>query len=255
MKRNIIYCLFYLLSFTSICFGGDKVEKVIIIKADDIRGITQKWDRFFNISKEKGVKVSAGIICNSLSKPKKEYQEWLLKLKDSGQVEFWNHGWDHKRWQDKAGKQIKEFSSSGYQHQKKHFSDSQNAMKRILGTAPTAFGPPYNAIDDDTIKVMNEDEDMKLLFSYRNNSKLKDKVIAPMKLRGENDGTGKPNFEKFKANYMKKKNLSFSAVQFHPNGFKENHFAEYAKIIDFLIDEGWTFMLPSEYMAMKKKSD
>ncbi|HAS82622.1 MAG TPA: hypothetical protein DCS43_08130 [Verrucomicrobia bacterium] len=41
------------------------------------------------------------------------------------------------------------------------------------------------------------------------------------------DGTGKPNFEKFKAEYAKNKNLSFSAIQFHPNNFGDEHFTEY----------------------------
>ncbi len=43
---------------------------------------------------------------------------------------------------------------------------------------------------------------------------------------------------------------SFSAIQFHPNAFSDGHFTEYAKILDFLIAEGWTFMLPAEYVAM-----
>jgi hypothetical protein len=78
-----------------------------------------------------------------------------------------------------------------------------------------------------------------------------------MSLRGESNGTGKPNFEKFKAEYLKQKNLSFAAIQFHPNAFGDEHFTEYTKILDFLISEGWTFMLPTEYVAMndqKKKN-
>ena len=121
-------------------------------------------------------------------------------------------------------------------------------MKASLGTAPVAFGTPYNAVDADTVTVMNENKDLHLFFGYRELKALKNKIVAPMVLRGENDGTGKPNFKKFKELYIKKKGLTFTALQFHPNGFKNNHFDEYGMILDFLIAEGWTFVLPSDYV-------
>lgn len=232
-------------------YAQDKPMKIAIIKADDIRKETKNWQKFFTLSKKKGVKVSAGIICNSLEGNKKDYFEWLKGHQSSGDVEFWNHGWDHKRWETPEKKKLSEFSGSGYAHQKKHFSDSQAIMKSVLGTKPPAFGTPYNAVDADTVKVMNEDPAMRLFFCYSAKGKgLKNKVLAPMKFRGEHDGTGKPNFEKFKAEYLQKKSVTFSAIQFHPNAFTPQHFIEYSKILDYLISEGWTFMLPKEYLAI-----
>lgn len=247
-RSNILITIAVLSAFFPVLAEG-KPRRVAIVKADDVRGITPKWDRFFALSKKKGVKVSAGIICNSLQGNKKKYFNWLNKLGASGSVEFWNHGWDHKRWTTGEKKKVSEFGGSGYTHQKKHFDDSQKLMKKVLGSAPVAFGTPYNAVDADTVKVMNEDTDMRLFFCYRAKG-LEEKILAPMILRGESDGTGKPNFEKFKAQYIEKKNLSFAAIQFHPNAFSDGHFAEYAKTLDFLIAEGWTFMLPAEYVAM-----
>jgi len=215
-----------------------------------VRCVTPQWDRFFTLSKKKGVKVSAGIVCNSLQYNNKKYFAWLRKCSASGSVEFWNHGWDHKRWTTSEKKKICEFGGSGYEHQKKHFDDSQKIMKKVLGVAPIAFGTPYNAFDADTVKVMNEDPAMRLFFCYRDED-LEKKIMALVSIRGESDGAGKPNFEKFKAEYIYHKNLSFTAIQFHPNGFRDSHFSEYSKIVDFLIAEGWTFMLPSEYVAMR----
>lgn len=37
----------------------------------------------------------------------------------------------------------------------------------------------------------------------------------------------------------------------HLRGFGQAQFREYAKIIDYLQAEGWTFMLPSEYLALQ----
>ena len=222
--------------------------KIAIIKADDIRAVTTKWDRFFALSKEKGVKVSAGVICDSLSKDKKDYADWLHGLSTSGGVELWNHGWDHKRWENAAKETISEFGGSGYAHQKQHFDDAQNAMREVLGAAPIALGTPFNAVDADTLRVINEDKTIRLVFTYKP-LVIGDKTPAPMTIRGEHDGTGKPNFEKFKTEYAAKPNMNFSAIQFHPNAFEDAHFAEYAKILDFLKAEGWVFMLPAEYVA------
>jgi peptidoglycan/xylan/chitin deacetylase (PgdA/CDA1 family) len=227
-------------------------QKIAIIKADDIRGITAKWDRFLALSAAKGVKVSAGIICNSLRQDKSGYFAWLKKHLSSGMVEFWNHGWDHSRWQDSAGASLREFSGSGYLHQKRHFENAQTAIKRVLGIAPICFGAPFNAMDKNTIKVLNESTHTRLIFAYEA-AGLTRSIIAPMALRGEADGTGKPNFAAFKAQYDKQRSLSFSSIQFHPNGFSEQGFQEYAKILDLLLAEGWSFILPSEYVAMQQK--
>lgn len=250
MNRINLFVTITILTALLPILAQDKTKRIAIIKADDVRGISPKWDRFFKISKEKGIKVSAGIICNSLQKNKKGYFKWLNKLQDSGLVEFWNHGFDHKRWK-KDGTNQSEFGGSGYKHQKKHFNDAQKLMKKVLGIVPVAFGTPYNAVDADTMKIMSEDPKMRLFFCY-NVKGLDNKILAPMKLRGESDGTGKPNFKKFKSKYNK--SISFTAIQFHPGGFSDKHFSEYAKIIDFLIAEGWVFMLPTEYVTMMDKT-
>jgi peptidoglycan/xylan/chitin deacetylase (PgdA/CDA1 family) len=250
-KRKGLLCLMLILVSISMVLAENKEMKIAIIKADDIRNKTKNWQRFFELSKQKNVKVSAGIICNSLSKDKKIYSKWLVEYAESGWVEFWNHGWDHKRWKDDINKKS-EFHATGYEHQKKHFDDSQNVMKEILGKMPISFGTPYNAKDEDTLKIINDNKDCRLFFSY--SSKGVKKIFAPMKLRGEHDGTAKPNFLKFKMDYEKKgKGLSFTAIQFHPNGFSDKHFREYEKIIDFLLTDGWVFMLPHEYVSSLDK--
>ena len=76
-----------------------------------------------------------------------------------------------------------------------------------------------------------------------------------MLLRGEQDGTGKPNFKKFVAAYKQTANIRFTALQFHPNAFTESAFEEYVQIIDFLIREGWKFYLPSDYIDESRKEN
>jgi len=69
-----------------------------------------------------------------------------------------------------------------------------------------------------------------------------------MIFKGEHDGTGKPNFDKFKADYLSKKEIQFSAIQFHPGYFTKNRLEEFIKIIEFLKLEGWKFILSKDYV-------
>ncbi len=230
-------------------------QRIAIVKTDDITAENAKWDRCFKIANDKGIKVSAGIITESFQKQGPDYVQWLRKWDATGMVEFWNHGWDHKRWTE-DGKEKSEFRSSGYDHQIEHLQKAQAAYKNALGKDLTAFGSPFNAMDEDTAKALNKITELKLIFCVPGAAATKTltgKILLPMHLRGEHDGTGKPNFEKFKEDYAKKDrpDLTFAAIQFHPLGFSEQGFQDYAAILDFLKSEGWTFMLPSEYEKTK----
>jgi len=226
-------------------------QRIAIVKSDDITAENPKWDRSFKIANDMGIKVSAGIITESLEKQGPEYIKWLKKWDTSGRVEFWNHGWDHKRWNEE-GKEKSEFGNSGYDHQIEHLQKAQAAYKSALGKDYTTFGSPFNAMDADTAKALNKVPELKFIFCIPGaaaTTALTGKLLLPMNLRGEHDGTGKPNFAKFKEDYAKKDrpDLTFAAIQFHPMGFSEQGFQDYAAILEFLKSEGWTFMLPSEY--------
>jgi peptidoglycan/xylan/chitin deacetylase (PgdA/CDA1 family) len=249
--KQVFPCALMLFAVVVSCSAGTEkspVIKIAIIKADDVRGPTEKWDRFIKISKERNVKVSCGIICGSLAGATEEYKDWLVANEKSGFVEFWNHGWDHKAW-EQDGKKLKEFDGSGYDHQKEHFVKSQEIVQQVLGHPPLAFGTPFNRFDEDTVRVLKEDTAIKLVFFKE--PKIAGIIPAGMSLLGEQDGVGQPNATKFAAQYAEKKDLvDFTAIQFHPNGFKEDHhFDDYAEILDILLKDGWTFMLPREYAA------
>lgn len=225
------------------------VAKIAIIKADDVRRASPKWKAFIACSRARGVKVACGVICVSLAEPDPSYREWLVAQEASGGVEFWNHGWDHQRW-DGAGVEVCEFDGSGLAHQRDHLTRSQALLGEVLGHVPVAFGAPFNKIDDDTLTVLAGDLGLKLFFGFKDPGVA---GIAPalMTLRGEADGTGRPNFAKFVAAYRAMATPpAFAAIQFHPESFPDaSYLQEYAQIIDFLAAEGWTFLLPREYLA------
>jgi hypothetical protein len=175
-------------------------ERIAIIKADDVTSVNGKWDRFFKVSQDLGIPVSAGVIAASFEKQDEKYDQWLKKWEATGKVEFWNHGWDHRQWQD-GDKKKSEFGGSGYDHQKANLAKAQEAAKTGLGKPFAAFGSGFNAMDSDTAKALNEIPELTLIFCYpgaKPAKELKGKVLLPMHLRGEGDGPGKPNFAKFK---------------------------------------------------------
>ncbi len=234
-------------------FAAAPAPRIAIIKADDIRQESPQMDRFIDLAREKNVKVSLGVICDSLENdPDGSYARWLSKLVKSGDVELWHHGWDHSK-RDVNGATIYEFSNSGPSAQKEHLEKAEELMKEKTGVSMAVFGAPYNAMDADTAAVLNDRPDIVGVFCYNGNadslSVLRGKVLLPMTLRGEGDGTGKPDFEKFKQDYAKRgTGLRFAAIQFHPAFFDQQRLGEFGQIVDFLKAEGWIFMLPAEYI-------
>lgn len=255
MKKALLLCL---ATLAVILPASAQTKRIAIIKADDVTSAHPKWERFFKLAEKHGIPVSAGVITNSFEKQGDDYDQWLKKWEATGQVEFWNHGWDHRRWEDQGVKKS-EFNGSGLDHQKEHLAKAQEAAKSALGKPFTAFGTPFNDIDADTVTALNGIPELKMFFSRPEPGPaqtLKDKILLPMELRGENDGTGKPNFAKFKEEYEKRRNdpaLTLCAFQFHPGAFSEEAFPEFESIIGFLKAEGWTFMLPSAYARTLEK--
>ncbi|MBC2603430.1 DUF2334 domain-containing protein [Puniceicoccus vermicola] len=233
--------------------GSEPLGRIVVVKADDLREPNAKWKRFVQIAEEQDIKVSIGIIAYGFPLYDSTAVEWTRGLEESGRVEFWNHGWDHNHWKDPDGRRVSEFFRSGYEHQKENLEKSQKKLVSILGHPAEVFGSPFNAMDQDTLTVLEEMPEFRGVFYYHLKEPLKssslDKCMLYMYLPGENDGTGKPNFEKFKAKYAsREKELTFTALQFHPPYFSEEGFAEFEKIVEFLKEEGWTFMLPREYI-------
>ena len=231
--------------------AGD-LSKVVIIKADDFRGTNQSWSNFLEASRAAGVKVSIGVITKSVGE-NSPVQEWMRAQEEIGDVEFWNHGWDHKRWSTNDFS-ISEFQGSGLANQRQHLIRSQAALKKLLGHDVLALGTPYNGFDSDTAQAMNESPALRLFFTYTTNPKTEiarqrvDAHIALLDIVNEAEGTGKPNAAKLAALLAKRPSGPVS-LQFHPPYFDAPHLEEYRKILADLKVHGYTTMLPSQYVA------
>jgi hypothetical protein len=216
-------------------------SKVVIIKADDFKVPNQAWTNFLASSRGLGVKVGLGVVVTNIVGNTTTAQ-WMQTQQAVGDVEFWNHGWDHSRW-TVGSSTLYEFKGSGAAFQQTHFSDAQAGLFITLGRNAMAFGPPYNQYDTDTVAIMNNTPALRLFFTHRmstaRSAGLLDRV-ATVGIISESGGTGKPIASSFIAAYPVGPAGPVS-LQFHPTDFTAADLGEYEQILQFMLNMGYTF--------------
>lgn len=222
----------------------------IIIKADDLRS-PPTWQRFVDYIEANEMKASIGIITNSLESGSESYFTWIREQHDSGRIEFWHHGYDHKR-DGAASPPWWEFKIADYDTQMFHFERGMELAKEKLGITFRTFGAPFNATDATTVQVLEENPDMRIWF-YPQVTAGSSKLILP-RISAVNieQSTGVVAFAPFAANYPAYVDEEVLALQCHPAGWNENSWSEFALIVDFLKSEGATFTTPAEYFQIEE---
>ncbi len=220
--------------------------KVVIVKADDFKVPNEAWTNFLDASRDLGIKVSLGVIVKSIA-GNATTATYMQQQQAIGDVEFWNHGWDHSR---NADKTVFEFKNSGLASQQTHFADAQAGILTATGRDPIAFGAPYNATDADTMTVMNNTPAVRLFFTYSSTTARNQGLVSRVETMGiiSEKATGDPLASDFITKYPNGPDGPVS-LQFHPPAFNAADLAEYVKIVEFLQGKGYTFMLPAEYIA------
>ncbi len=253
--KNLLFIFSFFSTFTTSIFAdtpaaaSDKPQRpIVIIKADDFRGITQPWENYIEVSRRLGIKFTIGIICESVI-GKDDVSAWLKTQLSKGDVEFWNHGWDHKKW-TVANAPVNEFFHSGLEHQREHLNKSQEALLNLLSVPCVSLGTPYNGRDQDTLKVLSEHPEIKIFFLHFKKGDIEpDPNIQYLDIISESDGTGKPNATKFKATWEKLVDKSEPiSLQFHANQFGPEQLAEYEAIVKYLQTLDCLFILPKELL-------
>lgn len=227
----------------------------VVLKLDDLvstreGAVPERWRRVTDFARERNLKISAGIICDSLEGEKPAYFSYIKELHSSGSCEFWFHGYDHKQW-DEGGRKLQEFNGTSYEHQKDHFVKSQALAKEKLGFAFAAFGSPFNATDATTSRVLAEDPDIKVLLFGNAGDRASGKVVL--------DRVGPvnieiplfvPNPEKFAEAYgANAKGRKYYVLQGHPNQWDDARWAAFVRLVDFLQQNRIPVVTPSELAA------
>ncbi|AHF90149.1 polysaccharide deacetylase [Opitutaceae bacterium TAV5] len=240
-----------------------KTPPVILLKLDDLRQTGGKvhasWTRVADYLKARDIKSSIGIIAETLAEATPEYAGWIKARRDSGLIEFWFHGWDHKVWTDDAGKKRSEFSGRPFDEQLRRFARSQELAREKLGFAFTTFGPGGGGSgghqDAATARAMTEDPDMKVWLYPSPIDAMGREIAAAGKITvldrvwavNLEGAVGQPHYNRFLAGYAKNPDREYFVLQGHPTHWGGDRFKEFEKIIDFLVEQKAVFMTPLEY--------
>ncbi len=255
-----------------IAIPARETPPIIILKLDDLRQLQggrvhPRWQRVADYLEQKQVKYSIGVICQTLESAHPNYVEWIRSRQESGNVEFWFHGWDHAVHQV-DGTKYNEFNGRPYDQQKERLDKAQKLAKEKLGFAFTTFGPPggegNGVFNQDTLRVLLDDQDMRVMLypAPFNDPKPSELTLFARKLVAESQGKlrildvawqarlerplFKPNLEAFMQGYAKLPKRQYFVLQGHPAHWSDESFAEFERFIDFLQSQNALFMTPSE---------
>lgn len=244
----------------------------VVLKVDDlsVRGngeISARWKRITDFAVERKVKLSIGIIANSLEGEKPAYAAYIKSLQKSGLIQFWYHGYDHGVHKADV-KEYAEFTARPYEEQKRRFDLSQKLATEKLGAPFNTFGPPgggntqpTDADLDATARVMAEDPAMKI-WLY---PKALDERGAKLQSAGKVTILDRvyqvnieqplfvPNAEKFIAAYKQfAKGRSYFILQGHPDQWDDARWAQFVKLVDYLQENKISIVTPDELVASLK---
>lgn len=221
----------------------------IVIKLDDFgpsgTGVHARWRKVADFAREKGIKVTFGIIGQRMAADCPDFVAWTREQHAAGRIEFWHHGWDHAE-RSENGKRVMEFSGESYDHQKQHLAETQKLAREKLGFAFVSFGAPFNATDDSTVRVLAEDPDIKV-WMYGPPDKPAGKTVLERSFAVNIENpTLIPNYGAFLEGYAHSRGARYFVLQGHPAGWGDDRWEQFVKIVEFLIAQKAEFVFASD---------
>lgn len=250
----------FLLALLFICplvqafnFEDKTDKKYVILKLDDVvdgpdnQIISERWLRVTHFLEEKKLKAAFGIIGYSLVEDNLHYFQWIKDTHNKGLVEFWNHGFLQRKASDKEGEFEKDFAT---QYRSLFLTDS--LAKAKLGLTLNTWGPHWSNTNEYTDSALAAIPSLQLTFGYPASTKHFKGIILPRIIDLEYP-VHNPDFASFVKEYNKLSERRFlSYLQGHPNSWNNTRWSEFVKIIEFLMQEGYEFITPSEFLTMLK---
>jgi hypothetical protein len=223
-----------------------KAPPKIVIKLDDFKpshgGVHPRWLRVADFAAERKIKVGFGIIAQTLEADSPEFFAWTRARHTSGAIEFWFHGYDHSQSGD-----LREFSGRPYDYQKQHVVDSQRLAREKLGFAFRSFGAPFNAVDATAAQAIGEDPDL-AVWMYGKPGETGGKLALERAYAVNLESpTIIANHGAFLEGYAHNRGAAYFVLQGHPAGWGDDRYAEFVKIVDFLISQKAEFVHAAEF--------
>ena len=242
---------FALLCLVAVTTLSAAADKVVIWKFDDVcagekKRLAAGFKRVADWAKAEKTVVTMGVICEPFARPNADDVAWIKAnaVENGGVVEFWHHGWDHRRWTDVSGKQLCEFRGPDVATQAKHLKEASELFTKTTGLTFHAFGAPFNQADDATIAAMDAVPEI-TLWMYPPKNETKRRILG--RTLNIEVATGKVSYAKFAQEYAAKKPTSMMLLQGHCGMWNDESFSDFVKIAALLKQDGWMTMTASQY--------
>ena len=231
--------------------------RYVMLKLDDMnakgKGVHPRYTRVADYLRGKGLKAAFGVVINSLENDNPSWCQWVRENSEDngGNFEFWDHGWDHAM-NIGGDKNVHEYKGTSLEHQREHMKKAHDLFQAKTGLVIHSFGSAGNAFDANTITVLSEHPEVEV-WMYGNAKDTAGKLVLGRPLNLEY-AVGKIDFQAFVKGYQSKRtSLPYLLLQGHPNMWGDDVFAEFKKVVDQLVADGWIFTTPHEYATKYRK--
>lgn len=232
-----------------------KAPPPVVLKMDDLKpsgsnnAIPARWKAFVAVCDELGVKASLGLIGNGLENPSPEFVTWVQELNATGRFQLWNHGYTHAEYPKENGQRRAEFIGPDVATQRATTERTQKLAKDKLGITLTAFGTPFNVMDENTDQALSELPAIQEWFFGPGKPKAYKGVVLPRRVNLEHP-TMNPSSAGLIADFNKNAaTADVLVLQGHPGGWSDERLGEFRKAVVFLKEQGCEFLTAAEYAA------
>ncbi|GAT33029.1 peptidoglycan/xylan/chitin deacetylase, PgdA/CDA1 family [Terrimicrobium sacchariphilum] len=225
----------------------------IVLKLDDFGprngNVHPKWIKVAQYAKEKNIPVTFGIVAKGLEEDAPAFFQWTKERNAAGEIEFWNHGYDHAEGPNAEGKKVQEFNGTGFDHQKAHMADANRLAREKLGFPFISFGAPFNATDANTVKVLEESPDIKVWMYGNGKQPAGKKVLSRCYAVTIESPTFIPNYADFLEGYAHNRGAEYFVMQGHPTHWNDDRWNQFIKIVEFLVAQKAEFVKASDFAS------
>lgn len=231
-------------------------EPYVLLKFDDVHhgeegeAVPPRWNRLLDYVDKKKLKVNLGIIGYSLAANRPDYLQWLRKVSERDNVEFWNHGFHNRMSLDEQGEFEQDYET---QFRALHLTDSLATAN--VGIKLKAWGRHWTDCNEFTDKALSTLDGLDLIFGAPESPIYYKGIVMPFNLEIEYPFHN-PVYRTFLINYFGKwRNLKSFYLQGHPNSWDDSRWKELEQIIDRLSEDKATFISISDYIDLIKNGD
>ncbi len=242
LAAAMLFCALPVLANDAAPDTADTVNRdkpIIILKFDDMgaKAHTQNFNRTAELLAKYDATGGFGIIGQWFDRDDNQAELDAIKAWNKQGIEIWHHGYYHSQ---------EEYSTNPYEKQLEDFKRTMDLVKDKCQIEITSFGSPYNNATDTTLQVIKDNfPQIKCIMLAPNSNSISSAVHFTARCDIE-PKTGTASYDTFVANYKNKKRLSYLVVQSHSGYWNDESFKEFERVLNFLKNEGCTFMTPTQ---------